>query len=959
MSNTLNSLFAKTDDTKTLRNTLLGSIKEFTNGDDDYKHLLHHIFDDVERAAREDLEIFPVCHHSPSSARFMIKRLLEKQPKVIFLELCEDLQPLLEDLRQCTFPVALQAFALETEGFPKSWSPLSVVAPLTEFSAEYQAITYALETGAQIVLVDRSCDHVFQWIPQEDDELEKEKKKSQNKEKEELDSETAEEVGQDIHGSSVGIQIGQNLPGFAEFETFLLDNANVHHYSEWWEKYIEESLVGEDYETYYQLMYFIGSLYRRLRQDKKDDLETNRNRERYMWQRMKEYVRENDLDAADCIHVCGAFHSVSDVEEFGVNSAAEYTIGERSKTQWLYGLIPSSYFAIEHQFGLPSGTMSLAEANWKKSLTKEKLKSFKLGKKKKSLKLPKASATTSTASEDIAKLVDFLGKVPEDHKSDEKQLVDWCAGIVKLARKNGYLASTADSIAIYQTSILLANMRGRKHPSPFDFKEAAITCLEKDATPKKRNITQLCVILLGGDKSGKVGYLSLPPLAQNVYDQLEPLGKNLSSKTIQRALIDFKQNPELKPCSDLLWKLSYLTDNRIVHPIMGERTLGFEPLQESWDLSIGKYQRVLIELGYEGITVEYVIEKRLKHSVYSSGASAAKGLDAVEKCILFLDNHRLAEELGRRSVELISKEDSIKDAPEIFRKIRKLIHYYRNQGQKLPHWLNTFITNGYSHYCTMLPKAFVDEDVSPDKVAAMTGFVLTLETLALSLGCNRDQFVIAIKQSRPTQPTKLALLWTAELILSMKELSEIRAYFDELLSNPMRLATFPDYLKGFIMALDFTSVTVSFTIELFSKAFQRLPDSILLPWLPSLITTLQKENPDLMSKIVKEAGMLFPNTLQDLKNWQPAWEKSETATPKKAVQKQTELTAEQKQANALIHEHKDTAVAMASLLNFDLSFESATESEASSVGLSEEEKQANQLILSYSDSMDVMEKLLF
>ena len=92
----------------------------------------------------------------------------EKQPKVIYLELCEDLQPLLGELRNCRLPVALQAFASELDGFPAGWGPLSVVAPITEASAEYQAIAYALETpGVELVLVDRSTDHVFQWAAQD------------------------------------------------------------------------------------------------------------------------------------------------------------------------------------------------------------------------------------------------------------------------------------------------------------------------------------------------------------------------------------------------------------------------------------------------------------------------------------------------------------------------------------------------------------------------------------------------------------------------------------------------------------------------------------------------------------------------------------------------------------------------------------------------------------------------
>src|SRR5690606_29426373 len=128
------------------------------------------------------------------------------------------------------------------------------------------------------------------------------------------------------------------------------------------------------------------------------------------------------------------------------------------------------------------------------------------------------------------------------------QLLDWCTRIVALARKNGYMASTADTIAIYETAMLLANIRNRMHPSAYDFTDAAITCLEKDRTPQRRNIAQLCRVMLGGDRIGSVGYESLPPLAQNIYDRLAPLNVDLFSHTNQRALMDFTRNPHLRDC---------------------------------------------------------------------------------------------------------------------------------------------------------------------------------------------------------------------------------------------------------------------------------------------------------------------------------------------------------------------------------------------------------------------------
>src|SRR5688572_20303947 len=155
-----------------LREQLLAAASAFATEAQPLGELLAGLVDDVERAVAEPVEIFPVCHHSPSSAIHMVRRLTSNPPRVIYMECCEDLRPLLEGLRECKLPIALQAFAGSSEAFPKSWPPLNLVCPFTEFSAEFQAIAFALENpSTELVFVDRAADHVFQWMPQVEEEL--------------------------------------------------------------------------------------------------------------------------------------------------------------------------------------------------------------------------------------------------------------------------------------------------------------------------------------------------------------------------------------------------------------------------------------------------------------------------------------------------------------------------------------------------------------------------------------------------------------------------------------------------------------------------------------------------------------------------------------------------------------------------------------------------------------------
>lgn len=872
-----------------LKTQLLEAAARFATDAQPLGELLTAMVQDVERVMAEPLEIFPVCHHSPASALHLRQRLRHDPPQVIYIELCEDLLPIVTDLRDCKLPVALQAFASESETYLPEQLPLSVVAPLTEASAEYQAIAYALDhPETQLVFVDRAVDFVFQW-------------QSEPAPAAEPDSPAVHDTTEpetQLHGPAVGVEIGDLTPTFDQFLEFLLINSNTRHFAEWWDQYVEQALIGSDYDTYRQVMSLVGSLMRRL--GRPDREFTDQHRERYMWTRIKQHLTTHQIAPASALYICGAAHIASPVPEFGSHTPLTWDIPDRTATHWLYGLIPSSFAAIEHQFALPSGTVSLAESTWKKSLKT----------------LPKSPSLPPSPSSPSLPLSHFLTRPPHHAQADTEQLLQWCAEIVALARKNGYLATTADSIAIYETAILLANLRQRPHPTPYDFQDAAITCLEKDRTPKKRNIGQICKILLGGDRIGVVGYASLPTLAQDVYDRLAPLQVNLLAQTNQRALMDLKQQPELLPCSDVLWRLNYLAGNRLVQPIIGERRLGYQPIQESWEIRIGKHQRDLIMLGYEGVTLEQVLERRLRCAAFDPQASASTALAAAEDSLLLLHHPRLTEDLGTQAIALLCQETGAEDAPQIFERVRRLVHYYRTTPTGLPTWIERFVATGYSHYATLLPKAFGDRGTTPEQIAGMLGFIFTLESLALSLGCQRSQLLIGIQQAaqEDCDPAKLGLLWTTEWLLNLRSLEQMREFFDHVLANPLLIQSFPDYLNGFILALNFAPRISRFVVELLSKLFASVPDSVLLPWLPKLVLQLRSHT-SLLPTLIKEAASSFPASLSGLQTWTPFWQAPATPT----VTVSTEPSADEQAIQQLLLQYPAAMQAIADLLRPEVS----------------------------------------
>ncbi|MCK1818835.1 DUF5682 family protein [Streptomyces sp. XM83C] len=890
-----------------LRGQLQEAAAEFADGPDALEGILLGIVDDVDRAVREPLEIFPVCHHSPASALAMARRLREKQPKVVYLELCEDMAPLLTELRNCRLPVAVQAFATEVDGFPTDWAPLSVVAPITEASAEYQAIAYALDTpGVELVLVDRSSDHVFQWQENTD----------RASGPDDPDAPPAEEESA-LHGDAVGVEIGDLRPRFAELEEHLLRHGKVRHWSEWWHQYVELPLGDADHDTYRQVMLLIGSLFRRLAPGEAHRVRVDEDRERYMWTRMRRHLADTGTDPADALYVCGAFHAASRVAEFGVHGTDTFEITPPTGTKWQHGLIPSSHAAIEAQFGLAAGSVSIAATQWAKNLRRTRVEPYRLtgqaGRGKAAKKTATAPAVPAPAGQGPApdRLTGFLRRPPVLDRLDEEELLGWSVEIVRAARRNGYLASTADAIAVFETSILLAGMRDRAKPTPYDFQDAAITCIEKDSVPGRRDVRRLVEIMLGGDRVGQVGYDALPPLARDVHDRLAPLGLKLQQRGVQRALLDMASRPELEACSDVLWMLRRLMPHGAARPVMGERRLGERSVQESWDLALGTHQRALIELGYEGVSIEQVLEQRLRRTAYGPQATTAKVLEAVEDATLYLRSRRLADELGGRALEVLATERSVDGAPEVLRRVRALLAYYRTSEPSLPAWIESFVKTGYAHYCTLLPTAFTDDDASARQVAAMLGFLFSMEGLALSLGCDRSQLELAVAQSHPEDPAKTALLWAARTHLGTLSRADLRERIAHLLGNPLVVPAYPRYLNGFLHALEPVPGLADFVVEAVSQAFAALPDPVLLPWLPTLISGLRGSGAELAPLLIREAGRVFPARLAELDSWVPPW-KAEPAPARRAARGTTGP-----RGLPLLAAHPATCDALAELLGCD------------------------------------------
>jgi hypothetical protein len=287
--------------------------------------------------------------------------------------------------------------------------------------------------------------------------------------------------------------------------------------------------------------------------------------------------------------------------------------------------------------------------------------------------------------------------------------------------------------------------------------------------------------------------------------------------------------------------------------------------------------------------------------------TAATVLAAVEDATLYLRSRRLADELGGRALDVLAAERSADGAPEVLRRARRLLAYYRTSEPVLPPWIESFVKAGYGHYCTLLPMAAADDDATVRQVAAMLGFLFSMENLALSLGCDRTQLELAVAQSHPEDPAKTALLWAARVQLGQMSRADLRARCDELLASPLLVPAYPRYLSGLLHALEPVPSLAGFVVEAVSNAFARLPDPVLLPWLPTLITTLRAGGAELAPLLIREAGRIFPGRLPALDAWVPPW-RAQPASEAKAPSESAGRGV------ALLTAHPDTAIALGDLL---------------------------------------------
>ncbi len=293
--------------------------------------------------------------------------------------------------------------------------------------------------------------------------------------------------------------------------------------------------------------------------------------------------------------------------------------------------------------------------------------------------------------------------------------------------------------------------------------------------------------------------------------------------------------PELQACSDVLWMLRRL----LPHRRHGRSWVSGGSVSVR-SRSRGTCDRHppagLIELGYEGVSIEQVLEQRLRRDAYGPQATTATVLarSRTRRCTCAAGVSPTNS--APIALKVLATERSVDGAPEVPRRVRALLAYYRTSEPVLP--------------------SFVGRGVRQDRIRAL------LHAAADGVpGRGGDRRAGRGDARLPVQhgePRAVAGLRPYAAGAGGRPVAPRRSVQDGLAavrrgcsSAPCRgpscglgarraattslvVPAHPRYLSGFVTA-GARAGLADVVVKRVSNAFGRLPDAVLLPWLPLLI----------------------------------------------------------------------------------------------------------------------------
>lgn len=516
----------------------------------------------VQRVLADDLYWFPVRHHSPAAARHLRDVILQRRPKLVFIEgpsEASSLVPFVVD-KKTKPPVALYSsfrdddnhlklagIASASEDIPArfaSWYPLM------EYSPEYVAMQTAARIDAEVVFID--LPHYGLLTP--------------------VDHTLAsEELSRDPRHQ----RETERLLTESDFYQSLATSAGFKSWNETWDSLFEFGEYNTGAERFRsELATFCGAA-RETASAERMEVDGTLQRERFMMQTIRSTLTERDCDRDQAMVVCGGFHLFMNHEDS--------TPPPQLPTGTVYtSVVPYSFFQVSELSGYGAGNRA-----------------------------PR-----------------FFQSAWEARNDEDQLLVQHVVATLKIARRQGHDASSADAISICQHANMLAALRGRPRAILDDIHDAIITCCCKgdpvdEGYYLQRAIDEADIGNKVGAVTDKLGRL---PLLNDFYANLDDLELSFVAghEKQQKLTLDVREPADQKR-SQFLQRLRFMKVPVCELVSVGNEFTSGTIFKEVWRLKWSpKVDASLIERNIYGDQVESAALAMLEEAVSKDDGHAGK-----------------------------------------------------------------------------------------------------------------------------------------------------------------------------------------------------------------------------------------------------------------------------------------------------------------------------------------------
>jgi hypothetical protein len=707
----------------------------------------------VDAVLGEPLYWFPVRHHSPAVARFLETVILQRRPRILFLEGPSEANDLIRFLTDAKTkpPVAiyssyrddenvlgLAGVASAAEDVPPRFA---VWFPLLAYSPEYVALLAAKQVGAEVVFMDLPHSALIRPRAEMPAEI------------------TPEQRGQPPARQTLEDE-SDRLIVESGFYQRLAEVAGFRTWAEAWDTLFEGRALDEGPEEFRRELATFCAAVRATTTPERIKTDGTLDRERFMLRTVRETLKQRKIRPEQAMVVCGGFHLFLDRDDS--QPPPQPPPGTVYTT-----VVPYSFFRVSELSGYASGNRApqFYQTVWD---------------------LMRAGRVQDLVAEHVL-------------------------AVLKQARKEGEPLSSADAIAACQHAEMLARLRGRSAPILDDIHDALLTCCCK-GDPQNEGAHLLKAIDAAdvGNKIGRVtDALGRLPIVNDFYGQLDELQlgdllgkeKRLTLDLDKRRTLDERRSVFLHRLRFLGIEIGGMTDAP-----SGDFATG-TIFREKWALRWGpQIEPALVEQNLYGDTIEAAVLARLREELAEDGLHAGRTCTRLVQAIdLDLpDLVRQVEDACGRAIDADTRFVSLSQA---LGRLGVLERYavYRNLRRDL---LEDLIVRCYDRACfSILDVIAVPEEHQTEVVNALVALAEAVQQ-GERRGLERALFAEHVRKAG--SETKVPFLRGAFLGM-LTELRDLTA--EHLAAEVSALARAPvdvmitagDFLDG-ILAVSRTSI---------------------------------------------------------------------------------------------------------------------------------------------------------